>query len=43
MTKNRIEKEEKYESGKGIDVSRVLNVLGTQSITLGFVGGFIGL
>ncbi len=40
---NRIEKEEKYAGGKGIDVSRVLNVLGTQSITLGFVGGFTGL
>ena len=40
---NRIEKEERYAGGKGIDVSRVLKKLGISGKALGFVGGFTGL
>ncbi len=40
---NRIESEKSYAGGKGIDASRVIQVLGAQSIALGFVGGFNGM
>lgn len=40
---NRIEAEKSYAGGKGIDASRVIQVLGGQSIALGFVGGFNGM
>jgi 6-phosphofructokinase 2 len=40
---NRIESEKSYAGGKGIDASRVIQVLGGQSIALGFVGGFNGM
>jgi 6-phosphofructokinase 2 len=39
---NRIEREEKYAGGKGIDVSKVLTHLGVENRALGFVGGFAG-
>lgn len=39
---NRIKKEERFAGGKGIDVSRVLTMLGIASTALGFVGGFTG-
>ena len=39
---NRIQKEERYAAGKGIDVSRVLKTLGVRNNALGFVGGFDG-
>jgi 6-phosphofructokinase 2 len=39
---NRIEKEERFAGGKGIDVSRVLTTLGVTNKALGFVGGFDG-
>jgi 6-phosphofructokinase 2 len=39
---NRVEKEERYAGGKGIDVSKVLTALGVQNRALGFVGGFTG-
>jgi 6-phosphofructokinase 2 len=39
---NRIQKEERYAAGKGIDVSRVLTTLGVRNKALGFVGGFDG-
>jgi len=39
---NRIEKEERYAGGKGIDVSKVLTALGVRNKALGFVGGFVG-
>ena len=39
---NRIEREERYAGGKGIDVSKVLTTLGTNNKALGFVGGFAG-
>ncbi len=39
---NRIEQEEKYAGGKGIDVSKVLTTLGVSNKALGFVGGFAG-
>ena len=40
---NRIEEIRKRPGGKGIDVSRVVKVLGGQSIVLGFVGGYNGM
>lgn len=40
---NRIESEQSYAGGKGIDASRVIQVLGGHSIALGFVGGFNGM
>lgn len=40
---NRIEAEKSYAGGKGIDASRVIQVLGGQSRALGFVGGFNGM
>lgn len=39
---NRIEKEQRYAGGKGVDVSKVLTTLGLANRTLGFVGGFAG-
>src|SRR4030042_4387357 len=39
---NRIEKEERYAGGKGIDVSKVLTTFGVNNMALGFVGGFAG-
>ena len=39
---NRIENEERYAGGKGVDVSRVLMKLGINGKALGFVGGFTG-
>jgi len=40
---NRIEREEKFAGGKGIDVSRVLMHLGVTSKALGFLGGYAGM
>jgi 6-phosphofructokinase 2 len=40
---NRIESEKHYAGGKGIDGSRVIQVLGGKSVALGFVGGFSGM
>ena len=39
---NRIEKEERFAGGKGIDVSKVLVTLGVSNKALGFIGGFTG-
>ncbi|MDH5202718.1 MAG: 1-phosphofructokinase, partial [Nitrospirota bacterium] len=39
---NRIEREQRYAGGKGIDVSKVLTTLGVSNKALGFVGGFAG-
>jgi 6-phosphofructokinase 2 len=39
---NRIEKEQRYAGGKGIDVSRVMKTLGVSNKAFGFVGGFAG-
>jgi len=39
---NRIEREQRYAGGKGIDVSRVLTTLGMPNRALGFAGGFTG-
>lgn len=39
---NRIEKEQRYAGGKGIDVSKVLTSLDVSNKALGFVGGFAG-
>ncbi|MDQ0481241.1 1-phosphofructokinase [Guptibacillus hwajinpoensis] len=39
---NTVDAETKMAGGKGVNVSRVLNRLGHQSIALGFVGGFTG-
>jgi len=39
---NRIKREERYAGGKGIDVSRALKELDTESVALGFIGGFAG-
>jgi len=39
---NRIEREERYAGGKGIDVSKVLTALGLRNKAMGFVGGFAG-
>ena len=40
---NRIEKEEKYAGGKGIDVSRVLGKMDVINHALGFLGGYTGM
>jgi 6-phosphofructokinase 2 len=40
---NRVRLEERYAGGKGIDASRVIKVLGGDSVALGFVGGFHGM
>jgi 6-phosphofructokinase 2 len=39
---NRIDKEQVYAGGKGVDVSKVLTALGVANKALGFVGGFAG-
>ncbi|MCM3568852.1 1-phosphofructokinase [Neobacillus mesonae] len=39
---NRTNNEAKFPGGKGINVSRVLKQMGTESEALGFVGGFTG-
>ena len=39
---NRIENEQLYAGGKGIDVSKVLTKFGVNNKALGFVGGFAG-
>jgi len=39
---NRIEAEQVYAGGKGVDVSKVLTALGVANKALGFVGGFAG-
>ena len=39
---NRIELEQRFAGGKGIDVSKVLTTLGIGNRALGFVGGFTG-
>ncbi len=38
----RIEREERYAGGKGLDVSKVLTTLGVSNKALGFVVGFAG-
>ncbi|TET18560.1 MAG: 1-phosphofructokinase [Candidatus Cloacimonadota bacterium] len=40
---NKVSQELRYAGGKGIDVSRVINELGGESIALGFVGGYDGM
>ena len=39
---NRMESDDKYAGGKGINVSRVLKRISSDSIALGFLGGFTG-
>ena len=39
---NRILSDVRYAGGKGIDVSRVINELGGETIALGLVGGYTG-
>ena len=39
---NRIQNEQRYAAGKGVDVSRVLTTFGIKNMALGFVGGFEG-
>lgn len=39
---NRFDKNDKFPGGKGINVSRILKELNTQSVALGFLGGFTG-
>jgi 1-phosphofructokinase len=39
---NRVESENKYPGGKGINVSRVLNNFNVRNTALGFIGGFTG-
>jgi 6-phosphofructokinase 2 len=39
---NRIEREERYAGGKGIDVAKVLTTLGAENQALGLIGGFTG-
>ncbi|MBA4543301.1 MULTISPECIES: 1-phosphofructokinase [Thermoactinomyces] len=39
---NRMQKEQKFPGGKGINVSRVLSRLGAETTALGFIGGFTG-
>jgi 6-phosphofructokinase 2 len=39
---NRIEQEQRYAGGKGIDVSKVLTTLGITNRALGLIGGFAG-
>ncbi|HJV44315.1 MAG TPA: 1-phosphofructokinase [Bacillota bacterium] len=37
-----VEKEQKVAGGKGVNVSKVLKLLGMNSVALGFIGGFTG-
>ncbi|MGX9707734.1 fructose-1-phosphate kinase [Laceyella tengchongensis] len=39
---NRMDQEQKYPGGKGINVSRILARIGVETTALGFVGGFTG-
>ena len=39
---NRMESDDKFAGGKGINVSRVLKQIDSESVALGFVGGFTG-
>lgn len=39
---NRMSSDDKFAGGKGINVSRVLKQIDSQSVALGFVGGFTG-
>lgn len=39
---NRADSQDKYPGGKGINVSRILQRLGTPTTALGFIGGFTG-
>lgn len=39
---NRADSQDKYPGGKGINVSRILQRLGTPTTSLGFIGGFTG-
>lgn len=39
---NRMETDYKYPGGKGINVSRILHELKSESVALGFIGGFTG-
>ncbi|USG65923.1 1-phosphofructokinase [Brevibacillus ruminantium] len=39
---HKAQREQKVAGGKGINVSKVLNILGMESTALGFVGGFFG-
>lgn len=39
---NRMESDDKYIGGKGINVSRILSTLSIDNVALGFVGGFTG-
>lgn len=39
---NRIEREQRFAGGKGIDVSKVLTSFGVSNKALGFIGGFAG-
>ncbi|MDR2832326.1 MAG: 1-phosphofructokinase [Streptococcaceae bacterium] len=39
---NRMTSDDKFPGGKGINVSRLLNFLGTPTTALGFLGGFTG-
>ena len=39
---NRIESDDKFAGGKGINVSRILQRLGIDNIATGFISGFTG-
>lgn len=39
---NRIESDDKFAGGKGINVSRILQRLGIDNTSTGFIGGFTG-
>ena len=39
---NRIESDDKFAGGKGINVSRILQRLGIDNTATGFIGGFTG-
>ncbi|WP_044640050.1 1-phosphofructokinase [Risungbinella massiliensis] len=39
---NRMQKEQKFPGGKGINVSRILQRIGVDTTPLGFIGGFTG-
>jgi len=39
---NRIDREERFADGRGVDVSKVLTTLEVRNNALGFIGGFAG-
>ena len=39
---NRVQEEDRYAGGKGVDVSKVLTDLGVLNTALGFIGGYAG-